>query len=949
MSDSDKQQSPHTRIGVAPSSFSAVVSLDTEGTFITTPPMLASGANLSPGTVINQYELIRELGRGGMGVVYTARDRQLGRRVAIKFLRDVSEEVGQRFMIEAQATAQCSHENIVIIYEVNSYEGMPFMVLELLDGSHLRQLMGEWAEGNPLPASRVVELILPVSRGLACAHDAGIVHRDLKPENIQVTHGGQVKVLDFGIAKAQPSDPRSNARPRLAPQSLQLTSQGTLVGTLPYMSPEQMQGTELDARSDVFALGVIMFEMLAGTHPVEPLTSEAMFENLVSPLPMRSARTIPDVPFELADLIDRCLAKSRDERPTTHDIARALEAQLPDRRGRRLAEDESPYPGLTAFQEADADRFFGRSRDIARMAARIRELPLTAIVGPSGVGKSSFVRAGVGPALKSSGERWDIITIRPGRQPLAALISLAERASVGSTNLRPAVDHDRIHREPGFLATMLREQARAVNGNILVFVDQFEELYTLVPDPTERATFIAALTAIADDVAAPLRVVVSMRSDLLDRAGDDARFMEELTRGMVFLAAPDRDGLREALVAPVEMVGYRFETPAMVEDILGALAEIPGALPLLQFAAGKLWDARSRDRRLLTIDSYNAIGGITGALATHADDVVARMSSSQRMLTRSILRQLVTPERTRAIAELAELEQLSTDPGETMRIVDQLVGARLLVVQNRDAGSSVELVHESLIMSWPTLKRWLDDDAEDAQFRAQLATASKQWDLRGRAAGLLWRGEAMTEAKRWFDAQPREVSSRDRAFLDAVFSLARRGRRARLVALTTVFAMLATIVVIVTVAYVSLREEQAKTARALSDLREATAQTSVAEAHAKEATVKSSAAELRKAEAERNQRAAEAERARAAQQVDEKNMTIEEQNVQLKKEKADALKSAAEAISQRKLAERAMADAKKIAEKLETARRELETKLLAEKRMREDAERRAKGLSKELK
>src|SRR5205085_8112986 len=117
----------------APVAFSGMVSLDTEGTAVSAPPLPAAGEGLNPGTIINQYELIRELGRGGMGVVYTARDRQLGRRVAIKFLRDVTDEVAERFMIEARATAQCSHENIVIIYEVNTYEGMPFMVLELLD------------------------------------------------------------------------------------------------------------------------------------------------------------------------------------------------------------------------------------------------------------------------------------------------------------------------------------------------------------------------------------------------------------------------------------------------------------------------------------------------------------------------------------------------------------------------------------------------------------------------------------------------------------------------------------------------------------------------------------------------------------------------------------------------------------------------------------------------
>src|SRR6185503_3237832 len=172
-------------------------------------------------------------------------------------------------------------------------------------------------------------------------------------------------------------------------------------------------------------------------------------------------------------------------------------------------------------------------------------------------------------------------------------------------------------------------------------------LYTLVPDVDERRAFTAALAGVADDTAAPLRVVVSMRSDFLDRIAEDPRFMEELSRGLVFLQPPDRNGLREALVAPVEMVGYRFESSAMIEDMLDALAGASGALPLLQFAAGKLWDARDREQRMLTVHSYNAIGGISGALATHADDVIAQMNDRQQKLTQKIFRRLVTPERTR--------------------------------------------------------------------------------------------------------------------------------------------------------------------------------------------------------------------------------------------------------------------------------------------------------------
>ncbi|HZI02510.1 MAG TPA: serine/threonine-protein kinase, partial [Archangium sp.] len=152
---------------------------------------------LKPGTRIQHYELIRELGSGGMGTVFLARDTRLGRRVAIKFLHTQDADVTRRFILEARTTARCSHENIVIIYEVGESHAGPFMVLEFLEGQPLMKVMGK----QRLPPARAVELMVPVVRALACAHEQGIVHRDLKPENIVVTNTGAIKVLDFGIAK----------------------------------------------------------------------------------------------------------------------------------------------------------------------------------------------------------------------------------------------------------------------------------------------------------------------------------------------------------------------------------------------------------------------------------------------------------------------------------------------------------------------------------------------------------------------------------------------------------------------------------------------------------------------------------------------------------------------------------------------------------------------------
>jgi serine/threonine protein kinase len=825
---------------------------------------VASGAGLEPGAKIGKYELIRELGRGGMGLVFAARDTQLGRRVAIKFLLNATATVAERFIVEAQTTAQCNHENIVIIHDVNQLDDMPYMVLEFLEGQTLRGVMGSFGSGTLLAPSRVVELVLPIARALARAHAMGIVHRDLKPENVFVTSTGQVKVLDFGIAKALGAPARSAAPVRggvnrtlfTSNAPTNLTREGAMVGTLPYMSPEQMGMGEVDARSDIWAVGIMVWEMLLGRHPIEPLTTDGLITNAISEDPMPSLRdAAAHLPDAMIALVTGCLRKRHIERiPSASELVRRLEDMLPGRHGRQLGEGESPYPGLTAFQENDADRFFGRSRDIARMVQRVRELPITAIVGPSGVGKSSFIRAGVGPALKASGEHWEVVTLRPGRQPLAALASIVQRLTTrsGTDAQKQMVEHAqmlyRLRNEPGYVGTMLRNRARMTNSQLLLFVDQFEELYTLVPDADERRAFTAALAGVADDTAAPLRVVVSMRSDFLDRVGEDPRFMEELSRGLVFLQAPDAPGLREALTQPIEMVGYRFEHDSMIDDMLRALAGMPGALPLLQFAAAKLWDARDRSNRLLTVASYQAIGGIQGALATHADDVIAQLNAPQQKLTQKIFRRLVTPERTRAIVELADLYQLAPDRAEVARIIDQLVAARLIVVQTRgDAGGgTAEIVHESLIERWPMMRRWLDEDQEDAAFVAQLAAAAKQWEARGHASGLLWRGDAMEEARRWYAQRPRELVPRDAAFLHAVFALAARGKAVRRFLLATTFIVLGGGAVAASAAALMIHSAQQK---AETNERRAKDQTEVANKAAE--TAKQALAERDKKDAER--------------------------------------------------------------------------------------------------
>jgi len=855
-----------------------------------TPSMVVDGSEAAtdpestlpaPGDRIGQYEIIRELGKGGMGAVYAARDTKLGRKVAIKVLTSNDQpELTARFIIEAKATAQCNHENIIVIHEVGEHHGNPFMVLEYLQGAPLTQLL---QNGRKLAPAQVVELVVPVVRALDVAHAHNIVHRDLKPDNIFVTDSGTIKVLDFGIAKlAQGGDDAGGALALSAaalaaepapPGAHKLTRHGTLMGTLPYMSPEQWGATtagSVDHQTDLWAVGIVMFEMVSGQHPLAPRQGWDLMVTGVMQEPMPSVRGVcPDLPDELADAIDRCLRKPKAQRiGSARELLDALEPLLPGRYVRRLRSDESPYAGLRSFQESDAHRFFGRSRDVAAAVTRLRDAPLLGIVGPSGVGKSSFVRAGIVPALKVSGEQWSTIAIRPGRSPMAALayaltpmlstnpgISTGRFAGTGAHTaagtIPPAVSGDlpqqqalieRLHAEPGYVGTMLRDRARSRGQHILLFVDQFEELYTQVADVRERLAFAACLAGICDDATTPLRLVLSLRSDFLDHVSESPALMAELTRGLHFLSPPNRDGLRDALIQPAEMAGYQFEVPAMVEAMLDHLEHTPGALPLLQFAASQLWETRDAGRRLLTAASYERIGGIAGALASHADAVVAECSQREQALVRVILLRLVTAERTRAIVPVGELYELSRDASEVHRVLDRLVRSRLLVGQTTTTasggpslGGTVEIVHESLIHGWPLLRRWLDETQEDAGFLEQLRNAAKQWQAKGRPRDLLWRGEATQEARHWYSRYRGELPELQRAYLNAVFALAVSATRRKRLAVIASLGLLSALVIAAGVALYTIRDAQREATAQARRVAEQLALTQAAERTAKAA------------------------------------------------------------------------------------------------------------------
>ncbi len=455
---------------------------------------------------------------------------------------------------------------------------------------------------------------------------------------------------------------------------------------------------------------------------------------------------------------------------------------------------ESPYPGLARFGTGDGEHFHGRDELIAELVGLTARKRFVAVVGASGSGKSSLVRAGLIPALRGG----EGAPAGPGGS--ASRGGGGEAAGSGAPPAVPRLAAIRLL-TPG--PHPLRTHAALFAphdgaGDTLLVVDQFEEVFTLCADVEERVRFLRELTAAADP-ASGLRVVIAVRADFYGRCAEHGPLAEALRHSALLVGPMPAAALREAVVRPAaarRLVAERALTARIVADVAGE----PGGLPLMAHALREVW--RRRNGKTLTLAAYEAVGGVRGAVAHTAEAVHAQCTPAEAAALRRLLLRLVNPgdgtEDTRRPVDRAELD---ADP-TTAHVLELMVRGRLLTVD----GTTVDLAHEALLGAWPRLRAWLDADRERLRLHRALTEAALGWDALGRDAGALYRGTRLTLARAAFGAEPTreggELNQLERDFLTASVETYEHGRRTaaraarRLRALTGALAVLLVLAVV---------------------------------------------------------------------------------------------------------------------------------------------------------
>lgn len=726
------------------------------------------------GQSLGKYKLFARLGKGGMARVYKAYQPNLDRYVAVKVMHShlaEEEEFVSRFEREASAVAHLRHPHIVQVFDFDHEHQTYYMVMEFIEGPTLKAELEERSlRATPFTLPEVTSIINNLARAIDYAHERGMVHRDIKPANVLFTDDGQAILTDFGIVQMRGTP--------------SYTMTGVIAGTPAYMSPEQAQSLKSDSRSDIYSIGVILYEMIVGQQPFATENSFNILQKHVQEAVTFPTTTNVPLTQELEAVILQALAKNPDERfQHGHELAIALRtaAKLDtDQLGAVAVEtmatppqtdDEPftpvrtnvsgriicPYQGLYSFNEENAAFFYGREAFTEELATAVNTQPMTAVVGPSGSGKSSVVFAGLVPQLRQE-NRWHITSLRPKDDPFQSLAAtLLPQLEPHKTTTDQLMEVTKLAQALRSKEVQLTDAIERILANdldahkFLLIIDQFEEIYTLCPDEKTRNAFLDILLVAVERQQIQgdptFNLIITLRTDFLSQALTYREFADALQKADIKLGPMTRRELSRAIANPARRQGKLFEK-GLVGQILDDVGNEPGNLPLLEFALTELWEKSQHGR--LSEASYNQIGKVEGALARYADKVFSELRPEEQEQAHQIFIQMVRPgagtEDTRRLATRSELGVAN------WQLVQKLATKRLVVTSRNPIGEeTVEVVHEALIRGWQKLREWMDEDRTFRDWQERLRAAMSQWQNIAQDSSALLRGTLLGEAEKWLE------------------------------------------------------------------------------------------------------------------------------------------------------------------------------------------------------
>jgi serine/threonine protein kinase len=778
---------------------------------------------------LGPFVLVEQLGRGGFAPVWLAKEvygtTEL-RTAAVKLFAlkpshgdadGVDASQRQRIVEEARALCRVEHPNVVRFYALPIAEAGTVMglAMEHVAGTPLDATIG--ARGTLSPRE-VLAVGLAVASALAAVHRAGLVHRDVKPANV-IEAGGVYKLIDFGIAAADvlraPTADGGRSGIRDAGVEANEDAGATVAsqsGTPGYIDPECVhRGIAATAASDLYALGATLFECLTGRVPAGawgarglPLREDVL-SGQRAPRPVLEME--PTLPPALAKLVDALIAPRRAARPGSAEAVALRLAQIADEiagQSRPLPPEEvGPFRGLRRFEAADRDVYFGRTTEVAAAMEMLRGRGLLAVIGASGSGKSSLVRAGVLPAVAAGRlggwpPTWDAAVAEPGAEPDQALVAMLEPYLGDAASL-----------SPDEVVLALARRAEDQDRGLLLVVDQLEELATLA-DPDHASWAVDLLARIAEQPLPGLRAVVTVRRDLLDPLLALPGLGKALVRGSLLVEPIGEVAWGDVVDQALSAYGYRFEDAKLREELLEQLEHTAGAMPLSQFALTEIWRNRDRAAKQITRAAVDGLGGVAGALERHADATVATLGAEAATAARRVLLELTTAQGTRITRRLPDLEAAAGVVAQD--VVVAFERARLVV----RSPEGISLAHEALLSQWGQLRSWVAEAREDRLLAEELEHDGERWRIDPHSVPLWPRRRVAFAA----DVERRGTASfseRARAFLRA----SRASERIRRTVLTALAVLAFAGMTIAGAVWVRALQQQRESADALRRVEQA--------------------------------------------------------------------------------------------------------------------------------